>query len=200
MTAGPRNPSPDATTAVPDQQAAGGPPPWIAVIAIGGLVLGALLIGLQLLGVGVIRPEPSPTIAPAGDAAQRTWAQAAAALQAQGLQVQEPQVSYRPGESPALADVPRRLLQAILPSDPRGGYVVIYELPSNDDAERVGREFATYLSSGTGAIQYPRDTRFVLRRAGQTLLFFPWSAEANPDPRLADLAGALGSVGEPVAP
>jgi hypothetical protein len=184
----------------PDNVPAGGPPPWIAVLAIGGLVLGALLIGLQLLGVNVIRPAPSPTIAPAGQAAQRTWDQAAAALQARGFQVQEPQVDYRPGESPGLEDVPRRLLQVILPSDPGGGYVVIYELPTDGDAERVGREFAAYLASGTGAVQYPRDTRFILRRVGQTLVFFPWSAEANPDPRLPQLAAALEGAGEPVGP
>ena len=183
-----------------DDAPAGGPPPWIAVLAIGGLVLGALLIGLQLLGINVIAPAPSPTIPPAGQAAQRTADQVAAALGAKSFQVQVPQTPYRPGESPALVDVPRRLLQAILPSDPDGGYVVIYELPSNEDADQVGRDFARYLASGTGAVQYPRDTQFVIQRAGRTLVFFPWSAEANPDPRLPELAAALATVGEPVTP
>ena len=59
---------------------------------------------------------------------------------------------------------------------------MVYELPTNSDADRVGRDFATYLASGTGAVQYPRDTQFVIRRIGQTLVFFPWSPEANPDP------------------
>jgi hypothetical protein len=183
-----------------DARPAGGPPPWVAVVAIGTLVLGALLIGLQLLGLNVIAPAAAPTMAPTGQAAQRTWNEVAAALQAQQFQVQEPQVPYRPGESPALVDVPRRLLQAILPSDPDGGFVVVYELPTNGDADRVGREFASYLASGTGAVQYPRDAQFVLRRVGQTLVFFPWSAEANPDPRLPELAAALQALGEPVTP
>jgi hypothetical protein len=195
-TAGPRTSSPGD----PDDRAAGGPPPWIAVLAIGGLVLGALLIGLQLVGINVITPAPSPTIPPPGQAAQRTSDQVASALQAAQFQVQVPQTPYRPGESPALVGVPRQLLQAILPSDPDGGYVVIYELSSNDDADRVGRDFARYLASGTGAVQYPRDTQFVIQREGRTLVFFPWSAEANPDPRLPELAAALLTVGEPVTP
>jgi hypothetical protein len=197
MTTAAPNPS---SQPVPDDQPAAGPPPWIAVLAIGGLVLGALLIGLQLLGINVITPAPSPTIPPTGQAAQKTWDQVAAALQAQRFQVQVPQVPYRPGESPALVDVPRQLLQAILPSDPDGGFVVIYELPSNDEADRIGGDFARYLASGTGAIQYPRDTQFVIRRVGRTLVFFPWSAEANRDPRLPELASALATVGEPVTP
>jgi hypothetical protein len=192
--------TPESQTGDGSQPAAGGPPPWVAVVAIGTLVLGALLIGLQLLGLNVIAPAPSPTIAPTGQAAQRTWDQVAAALQSAQFQVQEPQVPYRPGESPTLVDVPRRLVQAILPSDPDGGFVVVYELPTNGDADRVGHEFASYLASGTGAVQYPRDTQFVLQRVGQTLVFYPWSAEANPDPRLPELAAALQTVGEPVTP
>ena len=77
---------------------------------------------------------------------------------------------------------------------------MVYELPTNGDADRVGHEFASYLASGTGAVQYPRDTQFVLQRVGQTLVFFPWSAEANSDPRLPELAAALQTVGEPVTP
>lgn len=178
----------------------GGPPAWFAVLAIGGLLVGVVLIAAQALGISVLRPAPPPTMAPTGQAAQRTWDQVAAALQAASFQVQDPVTEYRPGESPALLDVPRRLLQVLLPSEPGGGYVVIYELPTNGDAERVGRDFASYLASGTGAIQYPRDTRFVLQRAGATIIFFPWSAEANPDPRLAELAAALQTVGVSLAP
>jgi len=112
--------------------------------------------------------------------------------------VTDPQTPYRPGESPSLVDVPRRLLQVVLPSQPAGGFIVIYELPTNGDADRLGRDFATYLASGPGAIQYPRDTQFVIQRAGQTLVFFPWSREVNPDPRVAELAAVLGTVGVPL--
>jgi hypothetical protein len=135
---------------------------------------------------------------PTGQAAQRTHDLVVGALQAASFQVQDPQTPYRPGESPSLVDVPRRVVQAILPSDPAAGYVVIYELPSNGDADRVGRDFAAYLASGTGAIQYPRDAQFVLRRVGQTLVYFPWSPSVSPDPRVAVLAAVLEAVGEPV--
>jgi hypothetical protein len=177
-----------------------GPPGWIAVLAIGSLVLGAVLILLQLLGIGVIGPGATPTLPPTGIAAQKTWDEAAAALTARSFQVLEPQTPYRPGESPSLVDVPRRLLQVVLPSDPQGGYVVVYELPSNSEAQRAGTEFAQYLGSGTGAVQYPRDTQFVLQRVGRTLVFYAWSGEANPDPRLPELAAALKTLGTPVTP
>ena len=178
----------------------GGPPGWVALLALGGLLVGVLLIGAQAIGLRIVNPGPPPTIAPTGEAAERTAGQVTAALQARSFQVVVPQAPYRPGESPALQDVPRRLLQAVLPADPQGGYVVIYELPTNGDADRVGKEFAAYLASGTGAIQYPRDTQFVLQRVGQTLVFFPWSPQADADPRTAELAVAVGEVGEPLVP
>jgi hypothetical protein len=176
----------------------GGPPAWFAVLGIGGLVVAVLLVVLQLVGIGVTTQRPDPTVAPAGEAAARTHDQVVAALTARGFQVQDPQTPYRPGESPSLVNVPRRVVQAILPATPQGGYVVIYELATNADADRVGREFLAYLASGTGAVQYPRDARFVLQRVGQTLVFFPWSPDATPDPRVADVAAALASVGTPV--
>jgi hypothetical protein len=197
MTAAPGSgPPPEGETPAPR----GGPPGWFIVIAIGSLAIGTLLVVLSAFGIAVVGPRPEPTIAPTGQAAQRTWDQVATALGDASFQVQDPVTQYRPGESPALLDVPRRLLQVILPSEPGGGYVVIYELPSNGEAERIGQDFATYLASGTGAIQYPRDTQFVLQRAGQTLVFYPWSAEANPDPRLPELAAALETVGVPITP
>jgi hypothetical protein len=77
---------------------------------------------------------------------------------------------------------------------------VVYELPSANEADRVGREFRAYLGSGPGAIQYPRDTQFVIRRVGQTLVFFPWSSEASPGARVAEMAAALETVGTEVGP
>ena len=64
----------------------------------------------------------------------------------------------------------------------------------------MGRDFAAYLRSGPGAIQYPRDAQFVLRRVGSTLVFFPWSPAVSPDPEVARLAATLETIGEPVAP
>jgi hypothetical protein len=175
----------------------GGPPLLFAVLAVGSLVLGALLILVSALGIG-IGPGASPTIPPTGQAAQLTRDIVAEALGAASFQVQDPRTEYRPGETADLSMVPRRLLQAVLPDEPQGGYVVVYELPSNGEADRIGRDFAAYLASGTGAIQYPRDTKFVIRRQGSTLVFFAWSPTADADPRVADMAAALETVGVPL--
>jgi hypothetical protein len=177
----------------------GGPPLWFTIVAVGSLVVAVLLLALQVLGIGVGIRVATPTIAPTGQAAEVTHALAVKALQDAAFQVQDPQTGYRPGESPGLINVPRRLVQAILPEEPLGGYVVIYELPSANEADRAGRDFRAYLGSGPGAIQYPRDSRFVIRRVGQTLVFFPWSAEASPDSRVAEMAAVLETVGTPVA-
>lgn len=178
----------------------GGPPLWFTIVAIGSLLVAVVLLSLQVLGVGIGVRVATPTIAPTGQAAEVTHALVVKALQDAAFQVQDPQTEYRPGESPDLVDVPRRLVQAILPEEPQGGYVVVYELPSANEADRVGRDLRAYLGSGPGAIQYPRDTRFVIRRVGQTLVFFPWSAEASPDARVAEMAAALETVGTEVGP
>ena len=175
----------------------GGPPLLFAVVAIGSLVLGAALILASALGIGFGAGGP-PAMAPTGQAAQLTRDIVAEALGAASFQVLDPQTEYRPGESPGLYRVPRRLVQAILPDEPTGGYVVVYELPSNAEADRVGRDLAAYLASGPGAIQYPRDSQFVIRRQGQTLVFFPWSPAADADPRVAEMAAVLETVGVPL--
>lgn len=192
--------SPAGSSAGGAARGRGGPPAWFAVLGIGGLVLAVILIAAQALGIGGGGATVASTIPPTGAAAARTHDLVAAALAGASFQVTDPQTPYRPGESPALVEVPRRLLQVVLPSEPTGGYIVIYELPSNTEADRVGRDFAAYLAGGTGAIQYPRDAQFVLRRVGQTLVFFPWSPSVSPDPRVAELAGVLATIGQPVAP
>jgi len=175
----------------------GGPPLVIAGIAIGSLVLGALLIIVQALGLGV-GTGATPTKAPTGEAAQLTHDLIVKTIGDASFQVQDPPNDFRPGESPELYSVPRGLVQVIVPSEPKGEYIVIYELSSANEADRVGREFAAYLAGGTGAVQYPRDSRFVLQRLGPTLVFFPWSPSVSPDPRIAELAAALETVGVPI--
>jgi hypothetical protein len=178
----------------------GGPPLWFTLIAVGSLLVAVLLLGLQLLGIGVGFRLAEPTLAPTGNATEVTRALVVRALQDASFQVQDPLTGYRPGESPELVDVPRSLVQAVMPEDPSAGYVVIYELPNANDADRVGRDFLRYLGGGTGAVQYPRDARFVLQRVGQTLVFYAYSQEASPDARVAELAAALETVGTPIAP
>lgn len=175
----------------------GGPPIWFALFGAGGLLLGVLLVLAQVLGVGAGSPA-NATPPPTGEAAQRTYDLVQATLQSAAFQVRDPLTQFRPGESPALYAVPRRLLQVVLPSDPQGGYVVIYELATADEADAAGRDFVRYLASGTGAIQYPRDARFVIRRMGQTLVFFPWSPSVSPDPSVARLAETIETIGAPL--
>jgi hypothetical protein len=177
----------------------GGPPPVIAGLAIGSLVLGALLIAVQALSLGT-GANAAPTRAPTGEAAQLTHDLIVKALGDASFQVHDPPNDFRPGESPQLYSVPRGLVQVILPSEPKGEYVVIYELSSANEADRVGRDFAAYLAGGTGAVQYPRDSRFVIQRLGSTLVFFPWSPSVSPDPRVAELAAVLDMIGTPILP
>jgi hypothetical protein len=174
----------------------GGPPGWIAILAVGGIFVGVLLVVVSALGIGVRVGAPSATLAPAGNDALVTRALVASALSDSSIQVTlDPQVAYRPGESATLAKTPRLLLQAVIPSAPTSGYVVIYELPDSNAAAAAGRDFAAYLAGGTGAIQYPRDAQFVIRRLGNTLVFFPWSPTVTPDPATAMVAATLETLG-----
>jgi hypothetical protein len=175
----------------------GGPPLVFAVLGFGGLLLGALLILVQALGVGG-GGGPAATIGPTGEAATRTRDLVAATLTAKGLQVQEPRTAYRPGESPSLIGVPRQVLQVVLPDDPTHGYVVVYELGTAGEADRVGRDFAAYLASGIGKVQYPFESQFVLRRVGQTLVFFPWTPSGVVDERTPLVAAVLETIGQPI--
>lgn len=175
----------------------GGPPVLFAALGIGSLALGVLIIAAQALGLGGAAVAPS-NMAPTGHAAQLAHDIVVKALQDAAFGVQDPMTAYRPGESSALFTVPRRLVQVVLPQEPQGGYIVIYELPSAGEADRIGRDFAAYLASGTGAIQYPADTRFVIRRQGQALVFFAWSPTADTDPGVPTVAAVLGAVGVPL--
>jgi hypothetical protein len=193
----PGSPAPAGPDAPDRPRRRGGPPVLFAALGIGSLVLGVLIIAAQALGLGGAGVAPA-TMPPTGAAAQLARDLVVKALQGAAFEVQDPTTAYRPGESPALFLVPRRLLQVVLAQEPQGGYVVIYELPSAGEADRVGRDFAAYLASGTGAIQYPADTRFVIRRQGSALVFFAWSPAADVDPGVPTVAAVLETVGVPL--
>ncbi len=177
-----------------------GPPAWFALLAVAGILSGLAIVVLQVMGigvgVGVTGVNTSP--APAGSAAAFTRDRVALALGDAGFAVQDPTTDFRTGETPTLLGTPRRLLQAVVPSDPTHGYIVIYEFPDANAADAAGREFSAYLHSGTGAIGYPQDEQFVLRRMGSTLIFFPWSPSISPDPAIARLASVLEGLGNPL--
>ncbi len=178
----------------------GGPPAWFTLAAIGSLLVAVAVLVLGVMGVGIGLRVAEPTIAPTGQATEVTRSLVVRALETAAFQVRDPLAGYRPGESPELVNVPRTLVQAVLPEDPGAGFVVIYELPGAGEADRIGGEFLRYLAAGTGAVQYPRDAQFILQRVGQTLVFFAWSTEASPDARVAELAAALETVGTAVRP
>jgi hypothetical protein len=188
-------------TSSSEKRGAGGPPLLFAIIGIGGLVLMVLLLVLTVFGVGIKVADAPPTMGVTGPQSEVTHAQVVAALGAASIQSRDPQTPFKPGESPALINVPRRLVQAILPNDPDRGYIVIYELPGASDAQAAGRDFLRYLGSGLGQVQYPRDTQFVLRQLGPTLVFYSWSPEASADAAAAGaVATSLGTVGTAVTP
>lgn len=177
-----------------------GPPILFAALAALGILAGVVIIVLQMLGIGVnvVVPGVNASVAPAGSAAALTHDRVAIALQDAGFVVQDPSVQYRPGETKSLLGTPRRLLQAVIPADPTHGYVVIYEFADANAADAAGREFDAWLHSGTGGIGYPRDAQFVLRRMGQTLIFFTWSPSVSPDGDVAKLAATLNTLGNPL--
>jgi len=177
-----------------------GPPVLFAAIAGLGILAGLVIILLEVfgVGVGVVVPGVNTSPVPAGSAAALTHDRVALALGDASFQVQDPNVGFRTGETATLLGTPRRLLQAIIPADPTHGFVVIYEFADANAADAAGREFMTYLHSGTGAIGYPADAQFVLRRMGSTLIFFPWSPAVSPDPQVARLASVLAGLGNPL--
>jgi hypothetical protein len=178
----------------------GGPPLLFAILALGGILLGGVVIlGGMLTGDdGAAPPPPRATVAPAGEAAAATREILVDALGDARLQVTDPTRPYRPAEPPVLMTAPRRVVQVILPDDPGRGMIVIYELETEGRAEAVGRELTQYLASGPGAIQYPNDARFVVRRVGSTLVFFPWSPALATDERMPEIERVLETVGEGV--
>jgi hypothetical protein len=165
--------------------------------------LGALVV-LALLAAGCSGaatpppapdPTPRPTISPAVAA---TGVQLDRALRARGILLQPTELAVRPGEPPSFATVPRTAFRALLPDDPSGGLIVVYELADPAAAAAAAAELAAHVTSGPGRVQYPPDTRHVLRQAGSTVVFFPWSPASAADPRTADVAAAVATVGTEV--
>ncbi len=162
-------------------------------------IAGTLLAGCAG-GAPVARTSgPLPTAQPSAPAAvEATLAQLDAVLRPGGLVVEPTLTAVRPAEPPSFAGVARWPFHAVLPDDPAGGYLVIYEFPAPALAADGGRDLAAYISSGPGRVQYAPDIRFVLRLVGSTLVFYPWSPASSPDRRTPDLAAALASVGSEV--
>ncbi|HUG30155.1 MAG TPA: hypothetical protein VMQ65_06570 [Candidatus Limnocylindria bacterium] len=143
-------------------------------------------------------PPLGSTPAPVGEATAATRGQIVAALAAVGLQAIDANRAHRPPEGPLLAAAPRSVLQATLPDDPGHGFIVIYALPSDAAAAAAAADHAAYVASGIGRVNFAFDSRFVLRVAGSTVLFFHWSPGAALDDRTRLIEDALGTVGTEV--
>ncbi len=171
-------------------------------------VLSAALLATALLAAGVLAgcgiaarqvtpppasPTPVPSISVALGLARY---QVAGALAAIGVPIVDASIPYRPGESPRLAAAPRLVVQAVVPDAPAAGFIVIYEFVDGQTATAAAEEMVRYLASGPGQVQFPTDARFVLRQLGSTLVFYTWSPGAAPAATLAEIATALGSIGQ----
>lgn len=163
----------------------------------------ALLAAVLLAGCGnAAGPAgsalPPPSVAPVRTptaAVLQTRIAIEAALRSAELALTDPQEAFRPAESPRVAAAPRAVYQAVLPEDPAGGFIVVYEFSDAGTASTAGNELAEYLGSGPGRVQFASDTRFVLRQLGTTLVFFPWSPGSSPDPRTPKIEEALRTLG-----
>lgn len=166
------------------------------------LVLGALPI-LAGCGIGAgaspasfAAPSVGPSAAVGGATAQTRGAIAAVlASVPSGVQFGDATRPYRPPESGRLRDAARAVFQVVLPDEPDGGYVVVYEFADSTAAVDAGNEEAGYLGTGPARVNFPRDAQHVLRQLGPTLILFTWSP-SDPDATAeGQIAAALGGLG-----
>jgi len=164
----------------------------------------AALLGAALAGCasgvpsGATFPPVGSTTAPAGDANAAAKAAILAALAVEGLQATDANVAYRPAEGARFAAAPRTVLQVTLPTDPSGGYIVLYALGSPAAALEAATDQAAYIATGPGRVQFMLDTRYTLRVLGSTAIFFNWSPANSPDPQTPSIDLALSQVGTEV--
>ena len=162
------------------------------------LLLLPVLAGCGFAAQVVDTPLPSATPAPSLDATlSAARAQVASAIAPAGFRLHDPQISYRPGESPLVAAAPRAVVQAGIAAAPDRGFIVIYEFTDPGAAEAAAKEDAAYITSGIGRVQFPANARFVIRQVGPAVVFYTWSPGTSPAPGDEDaLATALGTLGQ----
>jgi hypothetical protein len=168
---------------------------WAVVVLLAaGCGIGANSTGTASFAPPTVGPSMATTAA-----VSETRAALVAALAAKGLQLSEPKVPFLPPESASLASAPRAVYQVVLPADPAHGFVSVYEFADAAAATTAGREQADYVASGPGRVQFPINTRFVIRQVGTTIVFYAWSPDNSPDPRTADIQAALETFGTGIA-
>ena len=130
-----------------------------------------------------------------GDPASATKALIVGALGKVGLQAVDAAKPYRPPEAPTLTAAPRSVVQVQLPDDPDHGFIVVYSLGFATAAEKAAFDQAAYVASGTGGIQFPPGSHFVIRTVDTTVIFFTWSPGGSPDQRTHLIEDALNTIG-----
>jgi hypothetical protein len=141
---------------------------------------------------------PPATVGPAASvsaAVVQTRTAIAQALAPYGLQLEDATQPFRPAESPRLAAAPRAVYHVMLPDDPNGGYIVVYEFRDAASAVDAGNELAGYLGGGAGRIQFPLDAEHAIRQVNTTLIFYTWAPSTSPDPGSPQVAQALATLG-----
>lgn len=173
-------------------------------LALSGLSAVMLVLGACGFGAtGVPRSAPPASVEPPATvsaAVGQTRAAIDSALAAVQIQLQDSTQPFRNAESHRLAAAPRAVFQAILPDDPDGGYIVVYEFRDSGAAVDAGNEFAGYLGTGTGRIQFPIDAQHTIRQLGTTLIVYSWAPSTSPDPGSPKVAAALATLGIGFAP
>jgi hypothetical protein len=162
-----------------------------------------LVLGLAAAGCGVgARQSPAslapPSVGPTSSvsaAVVQTRTAIAEALAPFGLQLEDATQPFRPAESPRLAAAPRAVYHVVLPTDPNGGYIVVYEFRDAASAVDAGNELAGYLGGGAGRIQFPLDAQHAIRQVNTTLIFFTWAPSTSSDPGSPKIAEALATLG-----
>lgn len=170
---------------------------------LAAVVLAAAVVAGCGVGAGSAAPVtfPPTTFGPAGTpgaAVQATRDRLAEALGRRGIQVDDPQVPYRPAEAAAFAGAPRSVIQAVLPRDPSAGYISIYGFADPGAAAAAAEAQAEYVGSPIGRVQFPTGTQFLVRLVGSTVVFYSAVPGASPDPLAAEVAGVLATVGTDV--
>jgi hypothetical protein len=163
------------------------------------LVVGACGIAAST-DVATFPPEPVGPAATVTPAVGQTRAAIAAALAPHRLQLDDADEPFRPSESQLTSDAPRAVFQVVLPEDPDGGYIVVYEFRDAATAVDAGNDLAGYLGTGNGRVAYPLDAQHTIRQVGTTLIFYTWSPSTSPDPGSPQIAEALGTLGIGFAP
>jgi hypothetical protein len=140
---------------------------------------------------------PDATVTPA---VAQTRAAIAAVLAPYSLQLKDADRPFRPAESSRLATAPRAVYQVVLPADPEGGQIVVYEFRDAAAAVDAGNELAGYIGTGAGRVQFPSDAQHAIRQLNTTLIFYTWAPSTSPDPGSKAVADALATLGIGFAP